>query len=218
LLLRRNLPQASARDDGIAADYERLALRFGLPAFGGEMKTYIALLRGINVGGAGTLSMKELVAILESLDCRHVRTYIQSGNAVFQRGETDTAKLAKELTAKIAKQRDFAPHVLILDAKALQRVVDANPFPEAMAEPKSLHAFFLDTKPAQSALKSLESLKGDSERFELRGRVLYLYAPDGVGRSKLAASVERKLGVTATARNWRTVTKLLEMVGMDEVK
>ena len=182
------------------------------------MKTYVALLRGINVGGAGTLPMKELVAILESLGCRNVRTYIQSGNAVFQRRETDTVKLVKDLTAKIAKQRGFSPNVLVFEARELQHVVDENPFPKAATEPKSLHAFFLESKPAKAALKSLESLKGDSERFELCGRVFYLHAPDGIGRSKLAASVERKLGVKATSRNWRTVTKLLEMAGVDEDK
>jgi uncharacterized protein (DUF1697 family) len=175
------------------------------------MKAYVALLRGINVGGKGLLPMKELVAILESLGCRNVKTYIQSGNAVFQHEDAAASEIASKLTAKIAKRRGFAPHVLVLAAKEFQRMVDGNPFPEAVAEPTSLHVFFLDSKPAKAALKSLESLKSESERFELCGRRFYLHAPDGIGRSKLAANVERKLGVAATGRNWRTVCKLLEI-------
>jgi uncharacterized protein (DUF1697 family) len=140
-----------------------------------------------------------------------VKTYIQSGNAVFQHGETDTFRLSIGITAGIAKKRGFAPRVLVLEAKEFKRVVDANPFPEAAAEPKSLHLFFLDSKPAKATLKLLAGIKSESERFELRGSVLYLHAPDGIGRSKLAANVERKLGVPATSRNWRTVCRLLEI-------
>ena len=175
------------------------------------MKTYIALLRGINVGGKGILPMKELVAILESLGCRNVKTYIQSGNAVFESSETDTPQLAKDITAKIAKKRGFTPHVLVLDVTAFKQAVDGNPFPEAAAEPQTLHVFFLDSKPARAALKSLAEIKSDSERIELRGSVFYLHAPDGIGRSKLAANVERHLAARATSRNWRTVCKILEM-------
>ncbi len=177
------------------------------------MKTYIALIRGINVGGKGLLPMQELVAILESLGAQNVKTYIQSGNAVFQHKADVAAGLARKVTAKIARSRGFAPHVLVLEATALAKVVAANPFPEAVAEPKSLHAFFLDAKPAKTKLTSLAGLQSKTERFELRGSVLYLHAPDGIGRSKLAANVERRLGVAATGRNWRTVCRLLEMVG-----
>ena len=81
------------------------------------MKTYIALLRGINVGGKGLLPMKELVAILDAIGSQNVKTYNQSGNAVFQHDETDASRLAKDITAKIAKKRGFAPHVLVLEAK-----------------------------------------------------------------------------------------------------
>jgi uncharacterized protein (DUF1697 family) len=175
------------------------------------MKTSIALVRGINVGGKGLLPMKELVAILESLGCHDVKTYIQSGNAVFQHKCDVAAGLASQVTARIASSRGFAPLVLVLEATALAKVVAANPFPEAAAEPKSLHAFFLDAKPAQAKLASLANLQSKTERFELRGSVLYLHAPEGIGRSKLAKNVERQLGVAATGRNWRTVCRLLEM-------
>jgi len=176
------------------------------------MKTYIALVRGINVGGKCLLPMRELVAILHSLGCQDVKTYIQSGNAVFEYKESSEASsLASNMTAKIAKKRGFSPRVLVLEAKEFKRAVAGNPFPEAAAEPKSLHVFFLDSKPAKAKLTSLASFQSDSERFELRGSVFYLHAPDGIGRSKLAANVERHLAARATSRNWRTVCKILEM-------
>jgi uncharacterized protein (DUF1697 family) len=183
------------------------------------MPTFIALLRGINVGGTGTLPMKELVSILESLGAQNPRTYIQSGNAVFElegklaAGAAGKKAFSAKLSAAIDKKRGFAPHVLILDANEFAKLAAANPYPEAEPEPRSLHLFFLDAKPAVANLKSLESFRGPTERFELHKTVLYLHAPDGIGRSKLAASVERKLGVPITARNWRTVCKLLEIAG-----
>lgn len=175
------------------------------------MKIYIALLRGINVGGSGKLPMKELLAILESLGCREVRTYIQSGNAVFAHQDAAASKLTAALSAAIKKKHGFAPHVLILERMALERVVDGNPFSAAAADPKTLHVFFLDAKPAKAKLDLLAELQSPTEQWKLRGTTFYLFAPDGIGRSKLAASVERKLGVTATARNWRTVCTLLEL-------
>jgi uncharacterized protein (DUF1697 family) len=175
------------------------------------MTTYVALLRGINVGGKHSLPMKELVAILESLGCQNVRTYIQSGNAVFQHKPADAKKLASKVTAAIKKKHGFAPQVLVLDAKQWAKVAKANPFPAAECEPKSLHVWFLTEKPAKAGLTALEALKSKSEQLELRSTAVYLHAPDGIGRSKLAANVERRLGVAATARNWRTVCKMLEI-------
>ena len=178
-----------------------------------HMKTYIALLRGINVVGKGLLPMKELVAILESLGSQNVKTYIQSGNAVFRHkaGPAETPRLVRKISDAILASRAFAPHVLLLDVKGLSKAAAANPFPGAQVEPKSLHLFFLDSAPSKAKLKSLAALQSANEHCELRGSVFYLHAPDGIGRSKLAANVERRLGVTATSRNWRTVCKLLEI-------
>ena len=178
----------------------------------GDVRTFIMLLRGVNVGGKRLLPMKELVAILDSLGCQNVRTYIQSGNAVFQRGVSDTSRLAIDITAAIAKHRGFAPRVLVFTSQQLANAVHANPFPDAKADPKSLHLFFLDGKPTETKLKLVEELRTKTEFCALNGRVLYLHAPDGIGRSKLAANIERKLAVAATGRNWRTVCKLLEIV------
>ena len=175
------------------------------------MTTLIALLRGINVGGNNKLPMKELSALLEGMGLSEVRTYIQSGNVVFECSKKDKPKLAANITAAIKAQHGFAPHVLLLEAAELKQAMAGNPYPEAEAEPGSLHLFFLDETPRQPDLKALEGLKVNKESFKLAGRVFYLHAPDGVGNSKLAARAEKLLGVAATARNWNTVCKLAEM-------
>ncbi len=175
------------------------------------MKTHIALFRGINVGGKNALPMKELSAVLEDLGAQSVQTYIQSGNALFKSAEKDPAGLSRKIAAEIKKRRGFEPHVQLLELRDIQRAVAGNPFPEAAADPKTLHLGFLAGAPKSPGLKALEGLKSGSERFKLIGRVFYLHAPQGVGRSKLAANAERLLGVPMTDRNWRTVCKLLEM-------
>ncbi|MFZ0613580.1 MAG: DUF1697 domain-containing protein [Desulfobacterales bacterium] len=175
------------------------------------MNTYVALFRGINVGGKNSLSMKELVTILQDLGCRNVKTYIQSGNALFESKEKDAARFSKKMSVEIKKRRGFEPHVLLLGREEIEKALAENPFPEAEKDPKSLHVGFLASAPKDPDLKTLESLKRDNERFRLIDNRFYLHAPDGVGRSKLAASAERLLGVSMTDRNWRTVCKIREM-------
>ena len=175
------------------------------------MKTYIALFRGINVGGKHALPMKELMAILEGLGAQTIKTYIQSGNVVFTSQEQDPLQLSKKIRAEIKQRRGFEPHVLLLELTDLERVIKQNPFPEAETDPKALHVSFLLSAPTNPNLKALEGLKKESERFELIDSVFYLHAPEGVGRSKLAAKAERLLGVPMTDRNWRTVRTLWEM-------
>jgi uncharacterized protein (DUF1697 family) len=180
------------------------------------MNTYIALFRGINVGGRNSLPMKELVTILEELGCQNVRTYIQSGNAVFESDTDDISRLSKSISSSVEKRRGFAPHVLLLTLKELEKAIANNPFPEGREDPKALHVGFLASAPRQPDLKKLESLRGEKERFRLVDDIFYLHAPDGIGRSKLAASTEKLLGVPMTDRNWRTVLKLLDMAkGLD---
>jgi uncharacterized protein (DUF1697 family) len=175
------------------------------------MNTYIALFRGINVGGSHMLPMKELKAALEKNGCVDVHTYIQSGNVVFRTAMSDAARLAKRLAATISTSHGFEPRVFLLTRGELERVAASNPFRQADENPKSVHVFFLAELPNKPDLKPLEAIKIQNERFELKGRIFYLYTPDGFGTSKLAARAERLLGVEATARNWRTVTTLLEM-------
>ena len=175
------------------------------------MKTYIALFRGINVGGNNSLPMKELRALLEKLDAENVKTYIQSGNAVFQHATEDVDQLAERISAAIKESHGFAPRVLLLDVAAAEKAAAANPFPAAEAEPKTLHLYFLAATPQNPDLSLLDSLKKDNEQYQLTDNVFYLYAPDGIGRSKMAERVEKALGVAATARNWRTVGKIIAM-------
>jgi uncharacterized protein (DUF1697 family) len=172
---------------------------------------WVALFRGINVGGHNRLPMKSLVAILEGLGCTDVKTYIQSGNAVFRFPRSSSDTLPDEIRHSVKSEHGFEPMVLLLSARALAIARDANPFPEGEAEPRSLHLFFLATKPANIDAGKLAALQNDTERYALLDDVFYLHAPDGIGRSKLAASVERCFGVPVTARNWRTVNKILAL-------
>ena len=175
------------------------------------MNVYIALIRGINVGGSHLLPMKDLKLLFEQHGCAEVQTYIQSGNVVFRSTEANAGRVAGRVAAAVARARGFEPRLLVLTRSELERAAAGNPFPEADQNPASVHLFFL-TAPAKDAdLKSMNALKTATEQFALKGRVLYLHTPDGIGRSKLGARVERLLGVGATARNWRTVTTLLEL-------
>jgi uncharacterized protein (DUF1697 family) len=175
------------------------------------MHTYIALLRGINVGGKNALPMKELVTIFESFGASNVKTYIQSGNVVFQTALKDVSNLSKKLGTAIREQRGFEPQVFIIGLAEFEKAITHNPFPAAVSNPSSLHLGFLASVPTHPDLQKIESLKKDSEQFCLLGKIFYLYAPEGVGRSKLAANSEKLLGVPMSDRNWKTVCKLKEM-------
>lgn len=173
------------------------------------MTRWIALLRGINVGGKNILPMKDLRALLETLGYGHVRTYIQSGNCVFDAHAVDADSIAGAITARFG----FRPNVIVMPAETLQSVLDRTPFPQAASDPKSLHLYFL-SEPATSAdMAGIEALRGATEDYRLTDQVFYLYAPDGIGRSKLAAKVERLLGVPATARNLRSAMAIAALAG-----
>jgi uncharacterized protein (DUF1697 family) len=177
------------------------------------MSTYIALLRGI--GGNYTLPMKGLVEILEGMGLSDVRTYIQTGNAVFRSEELGPSELSEGISAEIENRYGFAPRVIVLTPEELGAAVESNPYPEAESEPRTLHLTFLASTPEDPDLAALERLRKDNERFTLEGRTFYFHAPDGVGRSKLFARIERSLGVPGTARNWRTVSRLAGMVNQE---
>ena len=154
--------------------------------------------------------MKTLTAVLQGLGCSDVRTYIQSGNVVFDEpagAEVSPASIAAALRAETAVDT----RVRLLTVAALREAADGNPF--AGEEARTVQLFFLESAPAEPDLDAIRDLCKDSERWRLAGAVFYLHAPEGIARSKLAAAVERKLGVGATARNWRTVCKVLEIAG-----
>jgi uncharacterized protein (DUF1697 family) len=175
------------------------------------MATWIGLLRGINVGGNNILPMAELKSDLESLKLRNVRTYIQSGNVVFESAVKTASSLAQRIARRIEERHEFRTQVLILKHQDLLAAVELNPFPNATLDPKTLHFLFLARPAADPNLKALAEAKSPTEDYRLTPRVFYLHAPDGIGHSKLAASAEKHLGVVATGRNFRTVNKLLSM-------
>ena len=175
------------------------------------MNNYIALFRGINIGGHHLLPMKDLAGIFGGMGFQQVKTYIQSGNVVFQSAQIDKNKIAREISSRILKSYGFAPTVLLLEVSELQEAIDNNPFP--ITDGKALHFFFLESHPPNPDLEGLLAIKLKSEEFKLCNKIFYLYAPEGVGRSKLALKVEKGLGVPATGRNWNTVRELISLAG-----
>ena len=130
---------------------------------------------------------------------------------MFQSEGTNASLLADTISAAIKKSRSFKPQVLLLEPEEIENAVGENPFPEALSEPKTLHLYFLSSEPQRPDLDTLQSIKGNRERFVLKDGVFYLHAPHGIGRSKVAANAEKLLGVSMTGRNWRTVCKIMEM-------
>ena len=175
------------------------------------MNTYIALLRGINVGGNHKLPMKELVSILEEIGFEDAATYIQSGNAVFRSKRKSAPRISKQIGAAIKEKRGFEPRVHVIGLDELQQAMASNPYPDAEEEPKTLHLGFLEHNPKDADLDAMDELSAANESFSISGCMFYLHAPDGIGRSKLADKAERLLGVSMTLRNWRTVTKVCEL-------
>jgi uncharacterized protein (DUF1697 family) len=178
------------------------------------MPAYVALLRGINVGGNRMIKMADLRDVFVSAGALDVATYIQSGNVVFTHAARSETTLAAQLEKRIAKAAGFPVPVVLRTASQLARVIEDSPFPGADAD--HLHVAFLTTRPPANAW-TIDARSLAPERCAVVGRELYLYLPAGMGRSKLAAAVLAKptaIGGRATARNWRTVLKLNELVSM----
>lgn len=171
------------------------------------MAVQVVLIRGINVGGANRLPMADLRAILQAQGAEAVRTYIQSGSAVVR----GTPLKAEAIADDIAAAKGFRPSVLVLDGADFETMAAGNPFPEAETRGKTLHVWFRDGAGDFDAVAA-EALRTPNERVQVAGASVYLHAPDGIGRSKLAQRIERLCGVPATARNWNTVAALRQMV------
>jgi uncharacterized protein (DUF1697 family) len=176
------------------------------------MNTYISMLRGINVGGQKKVGMKELKELYESLGFARVRTYIQSGNVVFDYPDADLSALASKIERGIEVRFGFRVPVAIRTRDELQRLISSTPF---MGKDESkVHVTFLSAEPATLAVDEISRAKDGAEEFSISGREIYLFCPNGYGVTKLSnALFERKLKVTATTRNWRTVNALLSMAG-----
>jgi len=176
-------------------------------------KDFVALLRGVNVGGK-VAKMDAVRASFEALGLGQVRTYVQSGNVLFAAKAGTPAALAKKIAARLETDIGFRIAVLVLSAKDLSRVVAGNPFlKEKGIDPKKLHVTFLDAAPPAAGLQKMEGVASGRDRFVARGTTIYLHCPDGYGRSKLVNNAfERALKVGATTRNWNTVTTLASML------
>ena len=176
--------------------------------------TFVALLRGINVGGKNKLPMKDLVAIFERVGCGRVRSYIQSGNVVFEADAELAVGLAARIEAEIGRRFGLHVPVMLRTARELRAVASKNPLLDAGASVESLHVMFLVDDPGRSRVSALDPERSPPDRFAVRGREIYLSCPNGVGRSKLTnAWFDAKLGTTSTGRNWKTVLTLIEMCG-----
>ncbi|MFH9980552.1 DUF1697 domain-containing protein [Streptomyces sp. NPDC017179] len=181
------------------------------------MTTYAALLRGINVGGK-KVPMAELRTLVAELGHTRVRTHLQSGQAVFAAGHGDEESLAAEFTAALEKRFGFPVDVIVRDHAYLRAVAESCPFPAAELEGRQLHVTYFSAPVAEERYAEIDQEAYLPEEFRLGDRVLYLYAPDGLGRSKLAEHLSRKRlnkDLIATSRNWNTVLKLVELTAPD---
>ncbi|KOG31225.1 DUF1697 domain-containing protein [Streptomyces resistomycificus] len=176
--------------------------------------TYAALLRGINVGGKKKVPMADLRTLMEGLRYEGVRTYLQSGQATFASDQGDEETLAAELSGAVEKHFGFPVDVIVRDHAYLKAVADACPFPAAELEAKQLHVTYFSAPVGAERFAEIDQAAYLPEEFRLGDRALYLYAPEGLGRSKLAEQLSRprlNKGVVATSRNWNTVVRLVEM-------
>lgn len=182
-----------------------------------KARTYAALLRGINVSGHKKVPMAELRFLLEELGHSAVRTHLNSGNAVFTTASAaPEEELAATLEAAIGKHFGFTVDCMVRDGAYLRAVVQACPFPAAELEGRQLHANFCSGPLEADRFAALDRETFLPEEFRLGDRVLYLYAPDGLGRSKLGEALAKPAlnkGLKVTSRNWNTVLKLAELTG-----
>jgi len=176
------------------------------------MQTYAALLRGVNLGGRNKVSMADLRELFAALGADDVVTYVQSGNVVFKSG-VGRAELRRAIERRIRRDLGLDVTVVLRTKAELAKLVGGNPFAGSGRESK-LHVTFLGETPDRARVRELERAAGESEEFRVVGKHVFLHLPGGYGRSKLSnAFFEKQLGVAATTRNWRTVTKLAELAG-----
>ena len=178
------------------------------------MTAYVSLFRGINVGGNRIVPMNELKSLHEALGFRDVITYIQSGNVVFTSDETDPFQIASQIEESFAQKFGFRSQVIVRTAAELEEAIANNPFQHSPEkESKAVLIVFLATRLEGSALEALKQSYNGPEEMYLIGQELFVYYPDGMGRSKLTLPlIEKKLKTAGTGRNWNTVLKLREMM------
>lgn len=184
------------------------------------MAVLICMLRGVNLGPHNRIKMDALRSLFESLKLEAPRTYVQSGNVIFQTKEKNSVALAEKIQTAIERRFGFRPVVIVRTIDELRRAIAATPFPASRKlEPGKVLVTFLSSEPGSDAQTALAAWKSFPEEVHLFGRELYIYFPDGAGRSKLPwSSIEKSMKVTGTARNWNSVGKMLEIAEELEAK
>jgi uncharacterized protein (DUF1697 family) len=177
------------------------------------MAVIVSMLRGVNVGGHNKIRMDALRALCESLGLRDAQTYVQSGNVVFRTKEPDLAALANRIEDAIEESFGFRPAVIIRTTSELRAVVAKNPFGRRRGiNPGKLLVTFLADDPSAEARDRVLQIKTEPEELRIDGREVYIYFPNGMGRTKLSwPTIAKMLGTSGTGRNWNSVTKLLEI-------
>jgi len=175
------------------------------------MTTMIALLRGVNVGGHNKIKMDALRSLCRSLKLVNAQTYVQSGNVVFTTKEKDSRKVGERLEDEIEKAHGFRPAVILRTAAEMREVIKRNPFAKRELDPAKLAVLFLSDELSVETRKQLEAIKVGPEELKAFPRELFVYFPNGMGRSKLSPAIDRIVKKTATGRNWNSVTKLMGM-------
>jgi uncharacterized protein (DUF1697 family) len=178
------------------------------------MSSFVSLLRGINVGGQKKIHMESLRHVYETLGYTHVRTYVQSGNVVFESSGYTPSELVKQIEEQIEKTLGFNVPVFIRQADELQDILTRNPFLyDRNEDPSKLHVTFLYQPASKSDRENISAPRDIADEFTLGESVIYLYCPNGYGKTKLTNGFfERKLGISVTTRNWNTVNALYKMV------
>ncbi|HTA60973.1 MAG TPA: DUF1697 domain-containing protein [Bacteroidia bacterium] len=177
------------------------------------MQTYIAILRGINVSGHKLIKMDALRKLFDSMGFKNTKTYIQSGNVVFQGKQAKTQDLEKKIASSILKEFSFEVPVLVKDANELEVVLKNNPFINKRKEDVTkLHVTFLSAEPEKANIDKIKEGNYAADEFIITGKTVYLFCPNGYGNTKLSNTFfENKLKVTATTRNWKTINELVTM-------
>jgi uncharacterized protein (DUF1697 family) len=179
-----------------------------------DRDTFVLLLRGVNVGGKNKLPMALLSELLCKHGCVEVRTYIQSGNAVFTASRKMADGLCTALPARIEKALGFAPPLVIRSLAEMSKIAASNPFPVPTGEGRdSLHVLFLSTRPTKAQIAALDANRSPGDRFAVVGSEIYLYLTQSSADTKLTnAYFDSKLATMGTGRNWRTVITLHQMM------
>jgi uncharacterized protein (DUF1697 family) len=173
---------------------------------------YIALLRGINVGGNTMIKMEELRTTFEALGFTNVVSYINSGNLAFDTSKAAEEKLAAKIETSIEDRFGKPVQVMVRERRDIERIIESNPFEGEFGSHKEMHVLFLKADLPDEKAKWLSEAVPAGERFAVQGREIYCHLPRGVADSYLGRGLfEKKLQVSVTARNWRTVKKLAEL-------